>query len=121
MDAKFLDAADGDPHRAEHLRRAHFARLALRSDASTPVAAVLGLSLGAAVTTTHDIGANGSSRSSGQTGSVAELSTTFLRLASGSSALGLSDPGVPLMASAGRRDDASAEVPVPTAPVGFGL
>lgn len=28
---KFLDQADGDPVRAEHLRRAHFARLALRS------------------------------------------------------------------------------------------
>jgi len=28
---KFLDAADGDPVRAEHLRSAYFARLALRS------------------------------------------------------------------------------------------
>lgn len=27
----FLDAVDGDPVRAEHLRRAHYARLALRS------------------------------------------------------------------------------------------
>ncbi|HIW29778.1 MAG TPA: hypothetical protein H9987_07170, partial [Candidatus Luteococcus avicola] len=31
LDAKFLEQADGDPVRAEHLRRAHFARLALRS------------------------------------------------------------------------------------------
>lgn len=29
--AKFLTEADGDPVRAEHLRRAHFARLSLRS------------------------------------------------------------------------------------------
>lgn len=31
LDQKFLDAADGDPVRAEHLRKAHFARLALKS------------------------------------------------------------------------------------------
>lgn len=31
LDAKFLAAADGDPTRAEHLRKAHFARLALKS------------------------------------------------------------------------------------------
>lgn len=31
LDAKFLAAADGDPVRAEHLRKAHFARLALKS------------------------------------------------------------------------------------------
>lgn len=30
-DQKFLDAADGDPVRAAHLRKAHFARLALKS------------------------------------------------------------------------------------------
>ncbi len=30
-DAKFLDAAGGDPVRAEHLRKAYFSRLALRS------------------------------------------------------------------------------------------
>jgi hypothetical protein len=30
-DAKFLEQADGDPVRAEHLRKAHFARLALKS------------------------------------------------------------------------------------------
>src|SRR4051794_38896262 len=30
-DQKFLDQADGDPIRAAHLRKAHFARLALRS------------------------------------------------------------------------------------------
>ena|SRR5687767_6903369 len=29
--AKFLAEADGDPVRAEHLRKAHFARLALKS------------------------------------------------------------------------------------------
>lgn len=31
LDRKFLDAADGDPVRASHLRKAHFARLALKS------------------------------------------------------------------------------------------
>lgn len=31
LDAKFLAEADGDPVRAEHLRKAHFARLALAS------------------------------------------------------------------------------------------
>jgi len=31
LDQKFLDAAGGDPVRAEHLRKAHFARLALKS------------------------------------------------------------------------------------------
>lgn len=31
LDEKFLTAAGGDPQRAEHLRRAHFQRLALRS------------------------------------------------------------------------------------------
>lgn len=30
-DQKFLDQADGDPIRAAHLRKAHFARLALKS------------------------------------------------------------------------------------------
>ena len=34
LDAKFLKAADGDPIRAEHLRKAHFARLALKSIAA---------------------------------------------------------------------------------------
>ena len=31
LEAKFLAEADGDPIRAEHLRRAHFKRLALKS------------------------------------------------------------------------------------------
>jgi hypothetical protein len=31
LDQKFLAAADGDPVRAAHLRKAHFARLALKS------------------------------------------------------------------------------------------
>jgi len=31
LDAKFLAAADGDPVRAEHLRKAHYGRLALKS------------------------------------------------------------------------------------------
>lgn len=31
LDQKFLDAADGDPVRATHLRKAYFARLALKS------------------------------------------------------------------------------------------
>ena len=30
-DQKFLDQADGDPVRAEHLRKAYYARLALKS------------------------------------------------------------------------------------------
>lgn len=34
LDQKFLDAAGGDPVRAEHLRKAHFQRLALKSAAS---------------------------------------------------------------------------------------
>jgi hypothetical protein len=31
LEQKFLDAADGDPVRAAHLRKAHFQRLALKS------------------------------------------------------------------------------------------
>lgn len=31
LDAKFLEQAGGDPQRAEHLRRAYFKRLALKS------------------------------------------------------------------------------------------
>lgn len=31
LDAKFLEQAEGDPVRAAHLRKAHFARLALKS------------------------------------------------------------------------------------------
>lgn len=31
LDQKFLDQADGDPVRAEHLRKAHYQRLALKS------------------------------------------------------------------------------------------
>lgn len=31
LERKFLDAAHGDPKRAEHLRKAHFRRLALKS------------------------------------------------------------------------------------------
>jgi hypothetical protein len=31
LDQKFLDQAGGDPVRAEHLRKAHYLRLALRS------------------------------------------------------------------------------------------
>lgn len=31
LDQKFLEAADGDPIKAAHLRKAHFARLALKS------------------------------------------------------------------------------------------
>jgi hypothetical protein len=31
LDQKFLDQAGGDPIRAEHVKKAHFARLALRS------------------------------------------------------------------------------------------
>lgn len=31
LDQKFLDEAGGDPVRAEHLRKAHFKRLALKS------------------------------------------------------------------------------------------
>lgn len=31
FEARFLEQADGDPIRAAHLRKAHFARMALRS------------------------------------------------------------------------------------------
>jgi hypothetical protein len=31
LEAKFLSEADGDPVRAEHLRKAHFSRLAFNS------------------------------------------------------------------------------------------
>jgi hypothetical protein len=31
LEAKFLREADGDPKRAEHLRKAYYARLALKS------------------------------------------------------------------------------------------
>lgn len=31
LNQRFLDQANGDPVRAEHLRKAHFARLALKS------------------------------------------------------------------------------------------
>jgi hypothetical protein len=31
LDQKFLDQASGDPIRAEHFRKAHFARMALKS------------------------------------------------------------------------------------------
>lgn len=31
LEAKFLDEAGGDPRRAEHLRKAHYQRLALKS------------------------------------------------------------------------------------------
>ena len=31
LDQKFLDEADGDPVRADHLRKAHFNRMALKS------------------------------------------------------------------------------------------
>lgn len=31
LEARFLEQADGDPIRAAHLRKAHFARMALRS------------------------------------------------------------------------------------------
>jgi len=41
LDAKFLAAADGDPVRAAHLRKAHFYRLALKSAASRRKAAGL--------------------------------------------------------------------------------
>lgn len=41
LDQKFLDRADGDPVRAAHLRKAHFARLALKSAQSRRKAAAL--------------------------------------------------------------------------------
>jgi hypothetical protein len=34
LEAKFLEQADGDPVRAEHLRKAYFLRLAAKSAAS---------------------------------------------------------------------------------------
>ena len=41
LDAKFLLQADGDPVRAEHLRKAHYARLALKSVQSRRKASAL--------------------------------------------------------------------------------
>lgn len=41
LDAKFLEDAGGDPIRAAHLRKAHFARLALRSAQARRKAKVL--------------------------------------------------------------------------------
>ncbi len=41
LDARFLREADGDPVRAEHLRKAYFARLALQSARSRRKAAGL--------------------------------------------------------------------------------
>lgn len=38
LDQKFLDEAGGDPARAEHLRKAYFARLALKSAKARRVA-----------------------------------------------------------------------------------
>ena len=34
LDQRFLDRADGDPVRADHLRKAYFSRLALKSSQS---------------------------------------------------------------------------------------
>lgn len=41
LDAKFLDQAAGDPVRAEHLRKAYFTRLALRSASARRRSALL--------------------------------------------------------------------------------
>ncbi len=41
LDQKFLDAADGDPVRAAHLRKAHFASLALKSVRARRMASAL--------------------------------------------------------------------------------
>jgi hypothetical protein len=41
LDAKFLEQAQGDPVRATHFRKAHFARLALKSAQSRRRAKVL--------------------------------------------------------------------------------
>lgn len=45
LEQKFLDAADGDPVRAGHLRKAHYKRLALKS-AQARAAAKAGGSVG---------------------------------------------------------------------------
>lgn len=41
LDQKFLDAADGDPQRAENLKKAHYRRMALKSARSRRQAAEL--------------------------------------------------------------------------------
>jgi hypothetical protein len=41
LEARFLEQAGGDPVRAEHLRKAHFARLALKSAQARRKAAAL--------------------------------------------------------------------------------
>jgi len=40
LEQKFLDEAGGDPVRAQHLRKAHFQRMALKSAASRKAKAV---------------------------------------------------------------------------------
>jgi hypothetical protein len=48
LDQKFLDQADGDPVRAAHLRKAYFARLALKSAQARRKARESGAAHGAA-------------------------------------------------------------------------
>lgn len=48
LEQKFLDATDGDPVRAAHLRKAHFARLALKSAQSRRKARAVTATAGAA-------------------------------------------------------------------------
>jgi hypothetical protein len=56
LDQKYLDKADGDPVRAAHLRKAHFARLALKSAQSRRKAKTLTATAEAAESELHEVG-----------------------------------------------------------------
>lgn len=58
LDQKFLEAAGGDPVRAEHLRKAHFQRLALKSAQSRRKAREASAAAEAAETELEALGAD---------------------------------------------------------------
>ena len=60
LDAKFLAAADGDPIRAAHLRKAHFARLSLMSARSRRRSSELTQAAEAAEAELHTLGGDAS-------------------------------------------------------------
>lgn len=62
LDRKFLDAAGGDPVRAAHLRKAYFARLALKSAQSRRRAAELSAVAAAADAELDSLGPPGVAR-----------------------------------------------------------
>lgn len=56
LEAKFLAAAGGDPVRAAHLRKAHFARLALKSACARRRSTASAIEAAAAETELRDLG-----------------------------------------------------------------